>query len=183
MGAWRIGRAEGHNCRLNVFFDESLPISEMKHVPIAAIYSGLTNIHVYIHWSRTSDYVASRKNRMAEVGLNPIEIESSEVAYGKVEFFPKLRKAEVLARAAKLDENELGQRPGCPTDNATVDLTATPDGAQIRIDDSDRGDTPSVLTLPPGDHWLRVEERLQELGKKIHRECGRLLHRQRNAST
>jgi hypothetical protein len=43
-----------------------------------------------------------------------------------------------------------------PTANAEVEVRSTPDGADILLDDSFVGNTPTTITVSPGDHVIAI---------------------------
>jgi hypothetical protein len=42
--------------------------------------------------------------------------------------------------------------------NATLDISSTPPGAEIELDGSFSGDTPSAITVAPGEHTIRISK-------------------------
>jgi PEGA domain-containing protein len=58
---------------------------------------------------------------------------------------------------------------------ATVEITSTPDGADIEVDGAFRGNAPSTVTLPPGDHTITVKKSgFQNWERNIHVTSGNI---------
>ena len=76
--------------------------------------------------------------------------------------------AAALASAApKLETSTL------PTESATLDVTSTPPDADIEIDGSFAGNTPSSVGIAPGDHTVRITKKgFSPWEKKIHSSTG-----------
>lgn len=66
--------------------------------------------------------------------------------------------------------------PAAPASAPKIDVTSTPDGADIEVDGSFVGNTPSNIELAPGDHVVRVskagyatwEKKVKVTGGEIH---------------
>ena len=43
-----------------------------------------------------------------------------------------------------------------PSGETKLNITSTPEGAEIELDGNFSGDTPSTVTVPPGDHTIRI---------------------------
>ena len=63
---------------------------------------------------------------------------------------------ELMAAKAKLKEPSPSQATGAPLANSKLSVSSTPDGADIDVDGSFAGNTPSTLELAPGEHTVTV---------------------------
>lgn len=58
---------------------------------------------------------------------------------------------------------------------ATVEITSTPDGADIEVDGAFRGNSPSTVTLPTGDHTITVKKSgFQNWERNVHVTSGNI---------
>jgi PEGA domain len=67
---------------------------------------------------------------------------------------------DVPLKMAKFQRSSLPQAAGAPvgTENTTLEITSSPPGAEIELDGNYRGDTPSSIAVPPGDHMLKISK-------------------------
>ena len=62
-----------------------------------------------------------------------------------------------------------------PAASADLDITSTPDGCDIEIDGSFSGDTPSVVSVPAGDHTVALKKKgYSPWEKKVRVSSGRV---------
>ncbi len=94
----------------------------------------------------------------------PKGTEVTAYANGDTVYIPPTPPPSAVAKAYSL-----------PATSAEFDITSTPDGCDIEIDGSFSGDTPSVVSVPTGDHTVTLNKKgYAPWEKKVRVSSGRV---------